>query len=86
MGIAIADGRLHGVDDRLAAVFPDTPDRSITLRQLLSMTAGYGRGLTFQQTDVSSLANRPLVNEPGTTFVYDSGSSDQSALRLTGRA
>src|SRR6266566_5168742 len=49
VGIAIADGRLHGVDDRLADVLPDTPHRSITLRELLSMTAGYGRGLTFQQ-------------------------------------
>ncbi len=83
VGIAIADGRLHGVDDRLADVLPDTPHRSITLRELLSMTAGYGRGLTFQQTDPSSLANRPLVNEPGTTFVYDSGSSDLLAAVLS---
>src|SRR5438477_1384948 len=83
VGITIADGRLHGVDDRLADVFPGTSHRSITLRELLTMTAGYGRGLTFQQTDVSSLANRPLVNEPGTTFVYDSGSSDLLAAVLS---
>jgi len=83
VGITIADRRLHGVDDRLADVFPGTSHRSITLRELLSMTAGYGRGLSFQQTDPSSLANRPLVNEPGTTFVYDSGSSDLLAAVLS---
>lgn len=83
VGIAIADGRLHGVGDRLADVLPDAPHRSITVRDLLSMTAGYGRGLNVQQTDASSLANRPLFNEPGTTFLYDSGSSDLLAAVLS---
>jgi len=83
VGIAIADRSLHSVDDRLADVLPDTSHRSITLSELLSMTAGYGRGLSFQQTDALSLANRPLVNEPGTTFLYDSGSSDLLAAVLS---
>ena len=75
IGIAISEGRLHGVDEHLADVFPGSP-KSITIRHLLTMTAGYGRGLNFQETDPATLANRPLVNDPGTTFVYDSGSSD----------
>jgi CubicO group peptidase (beta-lactamase class C family) len=75
IGVAIADGYVHGVGERLASVLPGSPDQ-VTLRELLTMTAGYGRGLNFQQTDAATLANRPLVNEPGTKFVYDSGSTD----------
>jgi CubicO group peptidase (beta-lactamase class C family) len=82
VGIAIADGRLRGVDERLTEIFPGSTRRPVTLRQLLSMTAGYGRQLNFGQSDVPSLANRPLVNRPGTTFLYDSGSSDLLAAVL----
>jgi CubicO group peptidase (beta-lactamase class C family) len=87
VGIAIADRRLRGVNERLAEVFPDSTKRPITLRQLLSMTAGYGRQLNFGASDVPTLADRPLANPPGTTFVYDSGSSDLLAAvlaRVTG--
>jgi CubicO group peptidase (beta-lactamase class C family) len=76
VGIAIADGRLAGVDEPLYL------RRQITLRELLSMTAGFGRDLTFRDDDPATLANRPLVNEPGTTFAYDSGSSDLVAAAL----
>lgn len=93
VGIALAEGKLRSVDERLSEVLPeataltDSRARSITLRDLLSMTAGYGRALNFRQIDASSLANRPLANDPGTTFVYDSGSSDLLAFvlaRVTG--
>jgi CubicO group peptidase (beta-lactamase class C family) len=75
VGIALADGYLHSVDQPLGAVLPETRS-PITLRQLLTMTAGFGRGFSFQATDPSTLANRALVNQPGTAFNYDSGSSD----------
>jgi CubicO group peptidase (beta-lactamase class C family) len=81
VGIALADGRLRSIDERLVAVLPETQS-PITLRQLLTMTAGFGRSLSFQLTDPTALANRPLVNEPGTTFNYDSGSSDLLAAVL----
>jgi CubicO group peptidase (beta-lactamase class C family) len=82
VGIAIADGRLQGIDERLADALPSVTERPITIGELLSMTAGYGRQLNFGSTDPSVLANRPLVNPPGTTFVYDSGSTDLIASAL----
>jgi CubicO group peptidase (beta-lactamase class C family) len=81
VGIALADGRLRSVDEKLTDFFPGADPR-IRLRQLLSMTAGYGRQLNFGDTDSASLASRPLVNAPGTTFNYDSGSSDLLAAIL----
>jgi CubicO group peptidase (beta-lactamase class C family) len=86
VGIALADGRLRGVDERLDEVVPGADPR-IRLRHLLSMSAGYGRGLNYGPTDAPTLANRPLVSAPGTTFRYDSGSSDLLAAvvaRATG--
>lgn len=82
VGIGIAEGRLQGIDERLAAALPGVTDRPITIGELLSMTAGYGRQLNFGSSDPSVLANRPLVNPPGTTFVYDSGSTDLIAAVL----
>lgn len=69
VGIAIARGDLSGVDERLPWL------REVTLRQLLSMTAGYGRSLSFQSSDPRTLASRARVNRAG-TFTYDSGSFD----------
>jgi CubicO group peptidase (beta-lactamase class C family) len=68
VGIAIADGTL-ALDERLPW------RREVTVRQLLSMTAGYAPALDFQRADPQTLASRALVNEPG-TFSYDSGSYD----------
>jgi CubicO group peptidase (beta-lactamase class C family) len=82
VGIALAERRLRSVDERLVDFFPGA-DRRIRLRHLLSMTAGYGRQLNFGDTDGATLAERPLVNVPGVTFNYDSGSSDLLAANLT---
>jgi len=86
VGIALAEGQLESVDERVADFIAGTNPR-IRIRHLLSMTAGYGRQLNFGETDPSALAARPLVNRPGTTFNYDSGSSDLLATiiaRVTG--
>jgi CubicO group peptidase (beta-lactamase class C family) len=69
VGIAIARGDLTGLDERLPW------SKQVTLRQLLSMTAGYGRSLSFQSSDPKTLASRGRPNRPG-TFTYDSGSFD----------
>lgn len=68
VGIAIARGELNGVGQQL----PWRPQ--ITLGRLLSMTAGFGRTLSFGPSDPATLARRPLLN-PG-RFAYDSGSFD----------
>ena len=68
VGIAIANGEL-ALEQRLPW------RRQVTLRQLLSMTAGYAPALDFQPADAQTLASRALVNDPG-RFSYDSGSYD----------
>jgi CubicO group peptidase (beta-lactamase class C family) len=86
VGITLAEGHLQSVDER-ASKFIAGADPRIRIEHLLSMTAGYGRQLNFGETDPSALAARPLVNRPGTTFNYDSGSSDLLAeiiARVTG--
>jgi CubicO group peptidase (beta-lactamase class C family) len=74
VGIAIADGELQ-LGDRLPW------RRQITVRRLLSMTAGYAPSFEFQHIDAQTLAARALVNAPG-TFSYDSGSYDLLADML----
>jgi len=76
VGIAIANGSFRGVDERLPW------RRQITLGELLSMTAGYGRSAGFGDADAPTLARRPLANTPGTAFAYDSGSTDLVADML----
>lgn len=86
VGIALAEGHLKSVNERASDFIAGTDPR-IRIRDLLSMTAGYGRQLNFGETDPSALAARPLVSGPGTTFNYDSGSSDLLAAiiaRATG--
>jgi CubicO group peptidase (beta-lactamase class C family) len=74
VGIAIADGKLT-LDERVPW------RRQITVRQLLSMTAGYAPAFEFQHIDAQTLAARARVNKPG-TFSYDSGSYDLLADML----
>src|SRR6476660_4329666 len=67
VGIALARGDLTGIDEPL-------PWRGeVTVRQLLSMTAGYGRSLSFGSSDAKTLAFRARPIRPG-TFAYDSSS------------
>ena len=68
VGIAISDGHLS-LDERLSW------RTQITLRQLLSMTAGYAPSFDFEPTDAPTLAARARVNRLG-AFAYDSGSLD----------
>src|SRR5436190_16566781 len=69
VGIAIARGDVTGLDERL-------PWREqITLRQLLSMTAGYAPSFDFESADAQELAARARLNRRG-TFAYDAGSLD----------
>jgi CubicO group peptidase (beta-lactamase class C family) len=92
VGIALRDGRLRNVDERLVDLFPDelTADadplvRSITIRDLLTMSAGYRDVNTPNETDdwVRAELNRPVVSEPGAVFSYDDGSAHLLSCLLT---
>ncbi len=99
MGFLIDEGRVH-LDDKMVDFFPerlpsyyDKRLNKITIRDLLMMAASIARtpaiftGVTSSWiTDYFSL---PLVNEPGTTFRYDTGGSMMlSAIisRVTGKS
>jgi CubicO group peptidase (beta-lactamase class C family) len=89
VGIALGDGRLKTLDlkvgDALGADIPlgaDPRVRSITLRELLTMTSGFGSpasdpfgdgGNAFSTTPnwVHTILGSPLAFDPGTAFAYD---------------
>jgi CubicO group peptidase (beta-lactamase class C family) len=92
VGIALRDGRLGDVRQRLVGFFPhellgsaDPRIRRITLRDLLTMSAGYRDVNTPYETDdwVRALLNRPLASAPGAAFSYDDGSADLLSAVLT---
>jgi CubicO group peptidase (beta-lactamase class C family) len=91
VGIALARGQLQSLDQTLADFFPeklqgeaDPRIRAITLRDLLTMTAGYRETSIYSTDDwVRTLLNRPLASDPGTTFAYDDGSAHLVSAILT---
>jgi CubicO group peptidase (beta-lactamase class C family) len=84
IGIAIDEGRLR-LDQTLADLLPDHADRmseevrSVTLRQLLTMTSGMQGGhssLDIGAKDpIGQLVRAAFVAEPGATFVYSNASA-----------
>lgn len=96
IGIAIAEGRLRSLDDPLAVLLArHTADMNpataaVTLRQLLTMTAGLpgdpdGGGLDASLSGpdwVGSVLRRGTVTPPGSAFVYASGGSHLLAAIL----
>jgi CubicO group peptidase (beta-lactamase class C family) len=93
VGIAVRDGLLRNLDQRLVDFFPekiapgaDPRVGDITLRDLLTMTAGYHEtGIAASDDWVQTLINRPLATDPGTAFSYDSGSAHLLSAVLTQR-
>jgi CubicO group peptidase (beta-lactamase class C family) len=83
VGIAVDEGRLR-VDQTLQELLPRhtssmTPQQaSITLRQLLTMTAGFPPlegGLNLTADDpVAQILSYGLINDPGVDFVYSNSS------------
>jgi CubicO group peptidase (beta-lactamase class C family) len=86
IGIAIADGRIHSVDEPLTRFFRrelvGTPPRTgrLTLRELLTMTAGFPdeaarvHALLNGPRPTHALLTRPRTGTQG-QFAYDSGSA-----------
>jgi CubicO group peptidase (beta-lactamase class C family) len=91
VGIALRDGDLRSLDQRLVDFFPEKLERStdegvrtITLRDLLTMTAGYRSEQVLATDDwVRTLINRPLASVPGVTWAYDDGSAHLVSAVLT---
>jgi CubicO group peptidase (beta-lactamase class C family) len=91
VGIELSRGRLHRLDQRLVDFFPERLERdadprvrAITLRDLLTMTAGYRATPLPAGEDVTrTLLNRPLATDPGATFFYDDGSAHLLSAILT---
>jgi CubicO group peptidase (beta-lactamase class C family) len=80
VGIAIAEGRLPGLDGKLTQLLAvprgaDPRVRRITLRHLLTMTAGWPDRPIRGRNVVRALLMRRLARAPGTVWEYDSGSS-----------
>jgi CubicO group peptidase (beta-lactamase class C family) len=90
VGIALREGKLRSLDQRLVDFFPgelaagtDPRVRTITLRDLLTMTSGYREPLIAASDDwVRTLLNRPLSSDPGTAFSYDDGSAHLAGAAL----
>jgi CubicO group peptidase (beta-lactamase class C family) len=97
VGIAIAEGHLEGVDQRVAPFFEeylradgDPRKRQITVAQLLSMQSGlertsgvnYGRWVTSSNW-VRHAISRPMVADPGTERLYSTGNSHLLSAVLT---
>jgi CubicO group peptidase (beta-lactamase class C family) len=97
VGIALARGDLKSLDQKLVDFLPatditgstDPRIRDVTLRDLLTMRAGFkGDVITnFDYTNSDdwpkALVNRELVRDPGSKFAYDSGTAHLLSTVLT---
>lgn len=97
VGVALEEGHLEGLDRRVAGLLPEyfDPDtdprkRRITLRHLLTMTAGlettsfhnYGPWVNGDDW-VAGALGQPVVAEPGEEMIYSTGSSHLLSVILT---
>jgi CubicO group peptidase (beta-lactamase class C family) len=96
VGIAIAEGRIRGVDQPISELLPvetrglDSVKRAITVGDLLSMRSGlqstsfenYGSWVTSRNWVRNALA-RPMVAEPGGPMIYSTGSTHLLSAILT---
>lgn len=97
VGIAIAEGHLEGLDQRVAPFFPEyIPDDAdprldaLTIGDLLSMRSGleptsfgnYGRWVSSRNW-VRFVLQRPFVDDPGGRMLYSTGSSHLLSAILT---
>jgi CubicO group peptidase (beta-lactamase class C family) len=97
VGIALARGDLKSLDQKLVDFLPaadithstDPRIRDVTLRDLLTMRAGFkGDVITnFDYTNAldwpEALVNRKLVRDPDSAFAYDSGTAHLLSTVLT---
>jgi len=96
VGIAIAEGHLQGVDQKIGSFFArqlegdDPRKREITIADLLTMRSGLERtsGHNYaawvgSRNWVADALARPLVAEPGTQMMYSTGNTHLLSAILT---
>lgn len=97
VGLALRDGHLDSLNQRVSEFFPeyfgpetDPRKREITLRHLLTMTSGletasfrnYGRWVSSEDW-VGWVLRQPVVAEPGTRMIYSTGSTHLLSVILS---
>jgi CubicO group peptidase (beta-lactamase class C family) len=90
VGIALAQGKLVSVNQKLVGLFPQYAEdavprlRRLTLADLLTMRAGQSaEPIQSSGNWTRTLLSRPFEHEPGSVFVYDGGSSHLLSAALT---
>jgi CubicO group peptidase (beta-lactamase class C family) len=98
MGIAIKNGCIAGIDEKMLDFFPemdnkikDPRKRTITIKQMLEMRAGY----PWEETDtvywnalwsgkyVDDINDIPLTHDPGSAFQYSNLTSNWLAIIIS---
>lgn len=79
--LKLCDQHRLALQDSLATLFPDVPadKRAITVRQLLTHTAGFsstytGGGITSRRAAVAAILAQPLARVPGSGYEYEDDS------------
>ncbi len=97
VGVALAQGLISDLDQHILDFFPeylpeeiDPRKRTLTLRHLLSLTAGFVQEFpeNYHLNPVGLALARPMLYQPGQHFYYDSQSVDILSgilTRVTGR-
>ena len=96
VGVAIAEGKLRGVDQPIAPLFrehrahADPRLARVTVGDLLSMrsglarTSGEGYGPWVRSKNwIAHILRQPLIAEPGSTMIYSTGNSHLLSALLT---
>ena len=92
IGIAIQKGHIKSIDDKMIDYIPEldienmtSQAREITIKQLLTMTAGFSpdiMGIAFPDK-IQAMLESPLQSEPGQMFTYNSTATNLLSMIIT---
>ncbi|SFD71216.1 CubicO group peptidase, beta-lactamase class C family [Paenibacillus catalpae] len=91
IGIAIEEGYIQSVEQPVGDFFEGTPDSSIQIKHLLTMTSGWDwpdfdkpyKAMKKAADPIGFVLERPVISEPGTAYLYNSGGSHLLSAILT---
>mgnify|MGYP001243313653 CR=1 FL=1 len=97
VGIAIEQGLLAGVEERVVDIFPDELPATVSanlsqmrLKHLLTMSTGHAADTTSRITYTSDWVRAylalPVENPPGTQFIYNSGATAMLSAAIQKRS